>query len=135
MLKIYKYIFCKAYYICVHVFKEKEFPYFFASTMVSLAIVTTIITLLEVIEFLMLPTRVNTFGEYHGYFSLLMMVIIGVYFYRKKRYEKLLLEHESFSIKMKNKLKILSLIYLLILFFSFFEMGSLLREYKISHLD
>jgi hypothetical protein len=32
MLKLYSYIFCRAYYVCINVFKEREFPYFFAST-------------------------------------------------------------------------------------------------------
>ncbi len=95
MLHIYKYIFCNAYYFCLKIFKEKEFPYFFASTIVSLTFVTTIITLLKTFQYIMIPNRINIYNDYHGYFSLLMLVVFGIYFYKDKKYERLLSEHDK----------------------------------------
>nr|WP_320117915.1 hypothetical protein [uncultured Marinifilum sp.] len=79
MKDLYRYIFTKAYFFCITVFKEKEFPQYFASGVVTLALVTQIVIILELIEYLSFPTRVNIFGEYHGYFAVFCWGVVLLY--------------------------------------------------------
>lgn len=127
MKDLYNYIFGKAYYFCINVFKEKAFPQYFASGVVTLAFVTNIIVIIELVELIMLPTKINTLGEYHGFFALACFVLILLYVNLKKRHEIII---KRFDDKLANKrnLKIVSIIYILSLFVVFFLLGGLLRS-------
>jgi len=133
MIVLYRYIFTKAYFFCINIFKEKEFPQYFASGVVTLAMVTNIVILLELIEYLSFPTRVNIFGEYHGYFALFSWGVVLLYVNNKKRYLKILEHNSNISERKKKRLRIISIVYLLFLFVTFFLLGALIREYNINH--
>jgi len=133
MKGLYKYIFAKSYFFCISTFKEKEFPQYFAASFVTLAIVTNIIILLELIEYLLLPVRINIYEEFHKYFALILWVFVIFYVNYKKRYLMFLEHYGNITDKQKKKLKIYSIIYLLVLFISFFLLGALLRDYNINH--
>lgn len=133
MVVLYRYIFTKAYFFCINIFNEKEFPQYFASGVVTLAMVTNIIILLELIEYFSFPIRVNIYSEYHGYFALFSWGIVLFYVNYKKRYLKVLEHNRNISVKKKKNLKIISITYLLFLFVAFFLLGALIREYNINH--
>lgn len=133
MKGLYKYIFAKSYFFCISIFKEKEFPQYFAASFVTLAIVTNIIVLLELIEYLFLPTRINIYDEFHKYFALIMWVFVLFYVNYRKRYLLILEHYGNITGKQKKKLKIYSIIYLPVLFIGFFLLGALLRDYNINH--
>ena len=131
MKDLYTYIFTKAYFFCINIFKEKEFPQYFASGVITLAFVTNVIIVIELVEYIILPTKINTYGEYHGYFALACFVIILLYVNVKKRYEGILSRFDNIPIEKRKKLKAYSIIYLLVLFIGFFLLGALLRNYNI----
>jgi len=133
MVVLYRYIFTKAYFFCINIFKEKEFPQYFATGMVTLAIITNFYILLSLIEYMMLPIRFNQYGEYYKYFALLVLAIALFYVNNKKRYLKILEYISSISERKKKKLRIISIVYLLFLFVAFFFLGALIREYNINH--
>ncbi len=126
-------MFTKAYFFCINIFKEKEFPQYFASGVVTLTMVTNIVILLELIECILFPIRVNIFGEYHGYFALFSWGLVLLYVNNKKRYLKILEHNSNISEKKKKRLRIISIVYLLFLFVTFFLLGALIREYNINH--
>ena len=132
MVVLYRYIFTKAYLFCMNVLKEKEFPQYFASGVVTLAMVTNIIIFLELIEYFSFPIRVHVFGEYHGYFALFSWGVVLLYVNNKKRYLKIIEQSSNISHK-KKKLRTYSIVYLVFLFIGFFLLGALLREYNIDH--
>lgn len=133
MVVLYRFIFTKAYFFCVNVFKEKEFPQYFATGMVTLAIITNFYILLSLVEYLMLPVRFNHYGEYYKYFALIVLAIALFYVNNKKRYLKILKHNSNISDRKKKRLRIISIVYLLFLFVAFFLLGILLREYNINH--
>jgi hypothetical protein len=126
---MYKYIFSRAYYFCLNVFKEKEFPQIFASGIVSTIFVGSIIVMVELVEYLCLPIRINTYGKYQGYFSLAMFIAIAILMNKNKNYLKILSDYEAMSVKKRKVLGIWSWIYVSVLLFSFFYLGYLFREY------
>lgn len=132
-MKLYKYIFSRAYYFCIRVFKEKDFPQFFASIVISMIFVGSIIVVLELIEYLMLPTVINIYGDYHGYFSLTMLVGIAFFINRNGYYSVILKEYEAMTAEERKTLGLWSWIYTGVLLFGFFYLGYLLREYGINH--
>jgi uncharacterized membrane protein YhaH (DUF805 family) len=133
MLDLYRFIFTKAYSFCINIFKEKEFPQYFATGMVTLVIITNFYILLSLVEYLMLPLRFNQYGEYYKYFALIVLAIALFYVNNNKRYQKILEHNGNISERKKKRLKIISIVYLVFLFVTFFLLGALLREYNINH--
>jgi hypothetical protein len=117
----------------MNVFKEKEFPQYFATGIVTLAMMTNLYILLSLVEYLMLPVRFNLYGEYYKYFTLIVLVIALFYVNYKKRYLRILEYSSNISERKKRKLRIVSVVYLLFLFIVFFLLGALIREYNINH--
>lgn len=132
MVGLYKYIFFKAYDFCIRVFKEKDFPWFFASGVISMTFVTTLIVLLELFEYVMLPTKVEIYGKYHGYFSLLMLLGTGFYMKQNNRYLKILEYCRNQTEQRQSLMRYLSVLYFISLFISFFLLGYLLRQYNLN---
>ncbi len=133
MKDLYSYIFTKAYFFCINVFKEKEFPQYFAILTIIFIGVTNLYIILSLIEYLLLPDKFDFYGEYYKYFSLISGLLALVYFNYNKKYDKILSYYKGFSIEKLRKLKIYSIIYLLILFVGFFALGALLRSYYIAN--
>jgi hypothetical protein len=133
MIMLIKFIFFKAYTFCVNVFKEKEFPYAFASGVTTLCIVTSIVILLEIFEYAMLPQPVNIFDNYHGYFALVLWILTIVYVRRDKRYLKILDDCRNLPLAKQKALFIIGAAYMVSLFIGFFLLGYLIRDYNIHH--
>jgi hypothetical protein len=132
MTKIYKYIFSRAYYFCINVFREKEFPYFFASGVVSMLFVGSIVVALELLKYAMLPIEINIYGKYHGYFSLTMLAVISILLSRNNYYLKILKFYHGRSAKENRSLALWSSVYIIIVLFGFFFIGYLLRDYYMN---
>ena len=93
-----------------------------------MAIVTTIITVLQLIKYLMLPVSLMIYGEYHGYFSLTMLAITVYFLNHNKFYSRILRDDKRMSIKERRILAFWSWGYIAVVVFGFFYLGSLLRE-------
>ncbi len=132
MKELYSYIFAKAYFFCINTFKEKEYPEFFAIITVTLIAVTNLYVLLSLIEYLILPVELGFLDNYK-YFSLASVLISLSYFNYKKKYKRILDYNKSFSTTKAKKLKIYSIIYLLLIFIVFFIIGLMIRNYNIAN--
>ena len=130
---LFKYIFCKAYYFCIHAFKEREFPWAWAGLTTTMIVVATMLTLLTLFEVLMLPERINTYGEYHKYFSVAMAILGLFYIKYGDRYLRILETFKKLPEKRKKVLGYVSVIYLVILVVSFFWLGEIIREHNLSY--
>ncbi len=132
MGKLYSYIFYRAYFLCTNIFKEKEFPEYFAAAVLTMLAGSNIYVILSFIEYFMLPYRFNWYGDYFGYFSLALYVVALIYVNYKKRDLKII-ENCKHKLQDKRAMKIVSLIYILISIISFFLIGWLIREYNLNH--
>jgi len=133
MIMLYKYIFCKSYYFCIRFFKEKEFPWAFASGIITFCAVTSLVVFLEAVEYILLPNKINIYSTYHGFFAVALWVFIQIYVTRNKRYLKILETCKNIPIERQKILGFVSIVYILILFIGFFGLGYLIREYNLSH--
>lgn len=133
MITLYKYIFYKAYFFCIKVFKEKDFPWFFASFVVTMTAVTTLVVLLELLEYILLPTEINIYGQYQGYFALAVLGCVALYVKRNDKYVEILKSCEDVPLNKQKLLLYVTICYAIILFVSFFLLGHLFREYNRSH--
>lgn len=133
MRTLFQYIFCKAYYFCIRVFKEKEFPWAWAAMATSFILVVTITNLLGLIEVLILPKRINTYVEYHKYFSLGMVILAPIYVKRNNRYMRILEVCKQIPESKRLMLRYVSIVYILILVVGFFWLGEIIRDFNLSH--
>ena len=132
-MTLLKFIFARSYYFCIKVFKEKEFPQYFAGGVLTLVIFTSLLIILEIIEYVMLPMRINIGRGYHGYIALIGWFTILYYLNKNKRYSQILDDVEKMSDAAKKKLSIISFFYSFFLIIGFFLLGYLLRQYSINH--
>ena len=125
---IYKYIFCKAYYIAIRVFKETEFPWAFGAIVVTLCLVMTILDILQIVRYLMLPKRIDMYDQFHSYIALALCAAIQIYAWRNKKYISILQDCKSISPQKRRILRVVSVIYILIIVVGFLELPGLTRN-------
>lgn len=130
---IFKFIFYKAYLIAIRIFKEQEFPWAFGSLIVAICIVTSIVIMLELLEYTLLPLRVNMYGSFYGYFAIGFWMLVQIYVTRGKKYQKILRECQDIPEERRKRLGLISIIYIGILIVGFFGLGHLIRDYNINH--
>ncbi len=126
------YIFFRAYSFCINVFKEKEFPEYFAAAVVTMLIGSNIYVILSFIEYILLPYRFNWYGDYFGWFSLALYGIALLYVCYKKRYKRII-ENCKHKLQDEKTIKVISLLYIFCSIISFFLIGWLIREYNLNH--
>lgn len=133
MIQLYKYIYYRSYFFCINIFKEKEFPYIWASFIVAFLIFCNLITLVSALEYFMLPERIETYSEYNKYFALIFLLFVEVFFYWQGRYKRVV--EACLNIKPNRELilKFISVFYILITVFSFFYLSSLIKEYNLNN--
>lgn len=125
---LYKYIFYRSYFFCVKTFKEREIAHLWAALVVALVFVVTILGFVKLYKFMMLPSIVNIYGKYHGYFSLATGVVMAYLLSRNNYYRKILSECDRLSPKRRKSLSLWMWIYLTALAIGFLYLGNLLRE-------
>lgn len=131
MKKFYTYIFGASYMFSVNVLKEKEFPYVWAGTAVGFLSFINIRLVFQIVEYLILPYRLNIYYDSHKFLALIYIAIIILWVYRKKRYLDIVKEYQTIS--NERTLRILSICYYIISFMSFFIMSDLFRNYNLTH--
>jgi hypothetical protein len=129
MITLYKYIFCKAYYFCIIVFKERDFPWFFASGAMSMAFVVNILVLVGLITITILPNLADILGRYYGWFSLLMLVSTAFYMKQGNRYRTILEDGKILPVTKRKTLRYISLIYIITLGISLIWVSTEIRGY------
>ncbi len=109
-------------------FKENEFPWMFAIGTVSITFVANIVSLLELVEYLMLPSRINIYGDYHGYFSLGFLILSAILINQNNYYHKVLKEVEKYPAEKRSRIAIISVAYVLAVYTSLIYLAYLIRE-------
>ncbi len=132
MLSLFSYIFHKSYFLCVNVFKEKEFPEFFASGIIAVVIVGTIMVFVNVFLYQINPSLINMIFEYYKYFSLGSVLFFWWYFGYMKKYVVFMNHFERMSNTKKRAMKVVSILYLILLLVLFFGMSDIMRTYNLS---
>ncbi len=132
MITLHKYIFYKAYFFCINIFKEKEFPYVWASFIVAFLVFMNLVTLQSAIEYYMLPEHILTYSEYNKYSALNFLLIVEIFFWWKGRYNRIVEECSNIKPKTVLILKFISIFYILISIFLSFYFDSLIREYNLN---
>ena len=134
MKDLYIFIFAKAYYLCINVFKEKEHPQIFASTIITITITVSLSIITSIIEYLSLPNDLSYLSEKYKYFALFTLVVVVLFVQYGKRYKKIIDSYKKMSLRKINNLKVLSIAYFLFIFASSFYFGFLIREYNLQNM-
>lgn len=134
MKSFYKYFYSKLHYIYTDIFCRKDFPYLWASIIISLFISINIAVIFKIIQYNLLPREFNFYSNNHYYISFIILASVLTFNQHKDRYKSFLKCYNSMHKKVKRRLMIISIIYVLLSFFMFFHMGNLLRQYNIDNL-
>jgi hypothetical protein len=113
MIILHKYIFAKAYYFCIQVFKEKDFPWFFASGAVSISIVNNVFIIEGVLRIVNLNI-IDISSEYYGFFSLLMLIFISARMKKNNKYLGVLADCKRITIRKRIILRYVSIVYIIL---------------------
>lgn len=110
MKSLFAYIFTKSYYICIDIFKEKEFPFAWGTAVVVIFLTLNIWSVLGICEFLFFP---NCFDwiSYYKYFAVSFLLISWLIVYYKKADVTILQYYDTFSLRKKKILRVFSLVY------------------------
>ncbi len=131
MISLFSVIFSKLYFFCIKVFKEKEFPQYFASGILSIIVVLTIIVLIDIILYQINPSAINSIFKYYKYFSVASLFFFWWFLGYKKKYLFLMENYKKMSSSKRKVLTFVSVIYLCLLAVSFLGMGDIMREYNL----
>lgn len=132
MISLISYIFVKSHWVCINIFKEREFPEYFASGIIAVVLVGTIIVFVDVILYQIDPELINIVFGYYKYLSLGSVLFSWLYFGYMKKYVAFLNYFERMSGSKKKLMKIITIIYLIVLLVTFFGMGDIIRDYNLS---
>jgi hypothetical protein len=128
MTTLYKYIFFKMYYFGINTLKGHKNPWVFATATATIVFNFTIISLLESIEYFMLPGRINTYGKYQGAASLTIFALALYFVTRNYYYHKILSDVHRFTQQRRRRLKYIAIIYVVFIFASAIYFAHLIRE-------
>lgn len=133
MIMFFRYIFYTAYYFCINVFKEKEFPQTWAGGIISILITINLIVLLEIFAYNIFPSKIKTISEYYKYFGIFLFGLTFLYINKGKRYLKILKYYEIIPDNKKKVFRILSIFYYILSAVCLYIMVELVREYNINN--
>jgi TRAP-type C4-dicarboxylate transport system permease small subunit len=128
---IYKYIFYKVYLFYIKTFNEKEIPHWFAAGIVSVIIVSTIQVLFDSYSYFLNPKLIGVYTSYNKYLVLLLGFLLMIYVSMKGRYLEIINSCDQLPKNKKKILGYLSVLYILVVFISFFWLGALIRQSNI----
>jgi hypothetical protein len=128
MSGFFRYIFCKSYHFCINVFHEDEFPFSWATSIITFMLFANIISLLAFLKYLFYPYGFDNFAEHQKYAAIILLAISNIYMYRKKRYLKHIDYCNQITIKRARAYRVLSIFYYLITIYAFFKSSFLLRS-------
>ncbi len=123
----------KAHWICVNVFNEKEFPEYFASGIIAILIVGTIMFFINAALYLIDPALINGIFGYYRYLSLGMVLFFWGYFGYLKKYIFFANHFMNMSESKKKIFKVLSVIYIIVVVVAFFGISNAMRDYNLAN--
>lgn len=131
MSKLYKFLFCKLYFIYTEVFGMKDYPYLWSSIIISLVISVNVSVIFDIIEYNLLPKEFNFYSNNHYFFTTLILASTLFYNQQNDRYKSFLEFYKLLEKAPKRRLRIITNIYVLLSFALFFYVGYLIRQYNL----
>ena len=128
MISFFRYIFCKSYHFCINVFKEDEFPFYWATSSVVILIFANIVSIMGFLKYVFYPYGFDNYSEYQKYVIILLLAVSNIYMYQRKRYLRYVNFCEKLSVPKARVYRILSILYYLISIYAFFKSGYLIRS-------
>lgn len=133
MVSLLSYIFIKSHWLCVNVFKEKEFPEYYASGIIGILIAGTVTFLLNTILYLIDPNLINEIFGYYKYFSLGTLLLFWGYFGHFRKYTVFVDHFKNMSESKKKIVSVLSVVYIIVIVVGFFGIGDVMRNYNLAN--
>ncbi len=130
---LFKYIFYKVYFFYVKVFKEKEIPHWFASSVVTLIVVANLIIIADLLLYFTNPEIIKSINTYYKYFALVVLAGVMFFINTKNRYLNIIEDCEQLPKSKRKVLGYLSILYVIAVFVGFFWVGELIRDYNMMH--
>lgn len=131
MRALFVYIFGKTFFIYEKIYADKDHPQYFSSSMIALLTVLSIAVLTDLIIYPIDPSLITIFYDYYKYAALAILFFMWWFFHPKRRYLKIVEDYKEISDKKKRLLGIVSIVYVLLLLFTFFKMSDLVRAYNL----
>jgi drug/metabolite transporter (DMT)-like permease len=131
MSRLYKYLFCKLYYIYIEYYGSKDYPYLWASIIMSSIISINISIIFDIIEYNLLPQEFNFYSNNYYYFVTIVLASVLFYNQHNDRYKSFLNFYNSLTRIPKRRLRIISNVYVVLSIVAFFYMGYLIRQYNL----
>jgi hypothetical protein len=128
MVSFYRYIFCKSYHFCINVFKEDEFPYFWATSSIVFLVFSNVTSALGFVKYLLHPVEFETYSGSYKYIIVGLTIVVNIYMYSQIRYLKHIYFCNEISPKRAKIFRVLSILYYVITFYAFFKSSILLRS-------
>lgn len=130
MISLYQYIFSKAFYFCISVLREREFPQAFASAVVAMIILVNVyvfVLLGEILRPLLFQDVIGSYKYFAPVFLLLSMAFVN----DRKRYVKILDTTKELTKERRKRLKFMSFVYLSFLVLAFFGLSAVIRSHNL----
>ncbi len=133
MIILFKYIFYKVYFFYVKVFKEKEIPHWFASSVLTLIVVANLIIIADLLLYFTNPEIIKSINTYYKYFALVVLAGVMFFINSNNRYLKIIEDCEQLPKSKRKVLGYISTLYVVAVFVGFFWVGELIRNYNMMH--
>jgi len=131
MKAFFAYIFAKSYFVCINVFREKEFPFAWGTAVVVFFVTLNIGVIVDLIEYFFFPNKFFPWNKYYGYFIGLVLIISWLFVYYFKLDKRILRYYKNIPDKKKRVLRLTSLLYYAISILSYFYVAELIRSIRL----
>ncbi len=128
MMILFKYMFYKVYFFYVKVFKEKEIPHWFASSVITLIVVANLIVVADLLLYFLNPEIIKSINTYYKYFALVVLVGVMFFINSKNRYINIIEDCEQLPKSKKKILSYVSIFYVIVVVVGFIWVGELIRN-------
>lgn len=128
MMILFKYMFYKVYFFYVKVFKEKEIPHWFASSVITLIVVANLIVVADLLLYFLNPEIIKSINTYYKYFALVVLAGVMFFINSKNRYINIIEDCEQLPKSKKKILSYVSIFYVIVVVVGFIWVGELIRN-------
>lgn len=132
-MKFFIYIFGKAYYFCINVFKENEFSHFWATGFTVFLIMTNIYVVLSIYVYYYDNIYISLIRRYFNYLDLIIIILVCAYLSYRKKYPQILNAYALIPKSYLLPFRILSIIYYVMTLASMFYMTNLIRAKNLGY--
>lgn len=130
-MNFFKYVYCRAYYFCYGILKEREFAWAWAVMPPMSIFFFTIITVSLAIQISQHSLASGEMIPHQGLFALLGLAILTFYVKRGDKYKAFLEWDRKLSPRQKRSFLYLTVVYCVILFVAYYWAAETTREFNL----